>query len=310
LLSTLDGPPYNTIKKLVPRFPRAFSGTEYRGHMDFNTEQIRNLVKTALEEDISTGDITSIAIFDGTERSSAYITAKQAGIVCGTELVKLVYRILNGNVESTVLIPDGTLVKKGDIAVRLQGPTRSLLEGERTALNFFQRMSGIATKTSNIVKLVEGTDIGILDTRKTLPGFRTLDKYAVACGGGTNHRIGLYDMVLIKDNHIKAAGSITNAVSKVRDTWGTQYKVETETTTIDEVKEALESKSDIIMLDNMDKETMRKALEIIDGKAKTEISGNMSPEKILSLKDLHVDYISIGALTHSVEAFDWSMKFE
>jgi nicotinate-nucleotide pyrophosphorylase (carboxylating) len=278
--------------------------------MDFNTEQIRNLVKTALEEDISTGDITSIAIFDGTERSSAYITAKQDGIVCGTELVKLVYRILNGNVESTVLIPDGMPVKKGDIAVRMQGPTKSLLEGERTALNFFQRMSGIATKTSNIVKLVEGTDIRILDTRKTLPGFRTLDKYAVACGGGTNHRIGLYDMVLIKDNHIKAAGSITNAVSKVRDTWGTQYKVETETTTIEEVKKALESKSDIIMLDNMDKETMRKALEIIGGKAKTEISGNMSPEKILSLKDLPVDYISIGALTHSVEAFDWSMKFE
>lgn len=278
--------------------------------MDFKTESIRNLVKTALEEDISTGDITSIAIFDGSETSSAYITAKQDGIVCGTDLVKLVYSMINDDIECEILINDGKTVKKGDIAVRIEGPTKMLLEGERTALNFFQRMSGIATKTANIVKLVEGTNIKILDTRKTLPGFRMLDKYAVACGGGTNHRIGLYDMVLIKDNHIKAAGSITKAVKKVRDTWETQYTVETETTTLEEVKEALASESDIIMLDNMDKETMKKALEMIGGKAKTEISGNMSPEKILSLKDLAVDYISIGALTHSVEAFDWSMKFE
>jgi nicotinate-nucleotide pyrophosphorylase (carboxylating) len=278
--------------------------------MDFKTESIKNLVKTALEEDISTGDITSIAIFDGSEKSSAYIAAKQDGVVCGTEMVKIVYSMINNDIECKIIIPDGKNVKKGDIAVRILGSTKPILEGERTALNFFQRMSGIATKTADIVNLVKDTNIKILDTRKTLPGFRQLDKYAVECGGGTNHRIGLYDMILIKDNHIKAAGSITKAVKKVRDAWGTQYKVETETTTIEEVKEALDSKSDIIMLDNMDKETMRKALDIIGEKAQTEISGNMSSEKILSLKDLPVNYISIGALTHSVEAFDWSMKFE
>ena len=181
--------------------------------------------------------------------------------------------------------------------------------GERTALNFFQRMSGIATKTASIVSLVEGSTIRILDTRKTLPGFRLLDKYSVKTGGGQNHRIGLYDMVMIKDNHIAAAGSITAAVRKVREKWADRFRIEVETTTLDEVQEALASNADIIMLDNMTTPVMEEAARIIAGKAQIEISGNMNEARIREVKHIPIDFISIGALTHSVEAFDWSMRF-
>jgi len=272
-------------------------------------DSVMPLIKMALDEDISTGDVTSIAIFDGSEISSAYIIAKQDGIVCGTDLVKWVYEEIDQKVKVHVEIADGSHVKKGDVAIRVNGFTKSILEGERTALNFFQRMSGIATKTKDIVRLVEGTKIKILDTRKTLPGFRMMDKYSVKTGGGENHRIGLYDMVLIKDNHIRAAGSIATAVEKVRKQWKDAFRVEVETTTLDEVKEALASGADIIMLDNMDKPMMQEACEIIAGRAKIELSGNMDADRICNLRDLDIDFISIGSLTHSVEAFDWSMKF-
>ena len=267
------------------------------------------LIRLAVAEDISTGDVTSEAIFSGEEKSSAYIMAKQDGIVCGGDLVKWVYAELDPSVTVEQIVPDGVAIDKGKTVITIDGPTKSILEGERIALNFFQRMSGIATKTHSIVKLTEGTSISILDTRKTLPGFRLLDKYAVKCGGGKNHRIGLYDMVLIKDNHIKAAGSITNAVEKVRAEWNDRFRIEVETTNLDEVSEAVRERADIIMLDNMDVETMRKATEIIAAKAKIEISGNMDAEKISGVRSLKIDFISIGALTHSVDAFDWSMKF-
>jgi nicotinate-nucleotide pyrophosphorylase (carboxylating) len=272
-------------------------------------DNVLPLIRLAISEDISTGDVTSEAIFTGTEKSSAYIMAKQSGIVCGGNLVSWVYEEIDPSVVVKQSLPEGSRIDKGQTIITIEGPTKSILEGERIALNFFQRMSGIATKTDSIVKITDGTAISILDTRKTLPGFRLIDKYSVKCGGGKNHRIGLYDMVLIKDNHIKAAGSITAAVNKVRAKWGNQFTIEVETTTLDEVKEAVNEKADIIMLDNMDVATMRTAIEIISGRAKIEISGNMDEEKIGGVRELKIDYISIGALTHSVDAFDWSMKF-
>lgn len=272
-------------------------------------DTVEPLIQMALEEDISTGDVTSDAIFDGTEKSSASIVAKQDGIVCGGILVSYVYGLIDPSLDIHQLVAEGSPIKKGECVMTLAGSTRSLLTGERTALNFFQRMSGIATKTSAIVRLVEGSTIKILDTRKTLPGFRILDKYAVKTGGGRNHRIGLYDMVMIKDNHIKAAGSITEAVRRVRTAWDDRFQIEVETTTLDEVHEALEAKADIIMLDNMTTQQMEEAASVIAGQAQIEISGNMNEERIREVKHIPIDFISIGALTHSVQAFDWSMKF-
>jgi nicotinate-nucleotide pyrophosphorylase (carboxylating) len=277
--------------------------------MKLEKEKILPLIRTALDEDIATGDVTSSAIFTGTEISEAYIIAKQNGIVCGTDIVRWVYECVDPRIETTIRLSDGLKVTSGDIAVSFHGSTKSLLEGERTALNFFQRMSGISSKTYSAVELLKGSSIKILDTRKTLPGFRMIDKYSVKTGGGTNHRIGLFDMVLIKDNHIKAAGSIKDAVQKVRNKWGNTYRIEVETTTLDEVQEALSMNADIIMLDNMNNETMIKATTLIDGKAEVEISGNITAERITDIKKIPVNYISIGALTHSVDAFDWSMKF-
>ncbi|MGL4368711.1 MAG: carboxylating nicotinate-nucleotide diphosphorylase [Spirochaetota bacterium] len=273
-------------------------------------ENTLHLIRMALEEDISTGDVTSEAIFDGDEISTAKIVAKADGIVCGGDVVRMVYREIDPAIKIEQLLPEGSPVKKGQVVMTFEGRTKVLLSGERTALNFFQRMSGIATKTAGIVKLVEGSAIKILDTRKTLPGFRFLDKYSVKTGGGQNHRIGLYDMVMIKDNHIKAAGSITEAVAKVRFKWQNRFKIEVETTDIDEVQEALTVRADIIMLDNMAVEEMEKASALIARRAQIEISGNMNEDRIREVKHIPIDFISLGSLTHSVEAFDWSMKFE
>jgi nicotinate-nucleotide pyrophosphorylase (carboxylating) len=277
--------------------------------MNLSEADIRPLIQLAFKEDINTGDITSEAIFTGTEKSNAYIMAKADGVFCGGEVLRLVYNDLDPSVTVKLLVADGAKVRYGDIVCEIEGRTISILLGERTALNFIQRMSGVATKTASIASLVSGTKIKILDTRKTIPGFRLLDKYAVKCGGGENHRIGLYDMILIKDNHIKAVGGISNAVANVRAKWGTQYRIEVETSNLDEVQQAIDSKADIIMLDNMDKELMKKAVTLVNKQAKIEISGNMNAEKIKELTSLDIDYISIGSLTHSVEAFDLSMKF-
>ena len=200
-------------------------------------------------------------------------------------------------------------MKKGDALVRIKGRTGSILTGERTVLNFLGHMCGVATKTKELTSLLKGTAIKILDTRKTMPGFRVLDKYAVRSGGGENHRMGLYDMVLIKDNHIKAAGGIAEAVVKARSAYGDKYKIEVETTNIDEVREALSQDIDIIMLDNMDRKTMKMAVNIIAGKRKIDASGNMDIKKIRQIRDFRIDYISIGAITHSVNSLDLSMKF-
>jgi nicotinate-nucleotide pyrophosphorylase (carboxylating) len=267
------------------------------------------IIQLALNEDIGTGDVTSNAIFNGTEESEAVIFAKEEGIFCGGKIIQFIYEVIDPAIEVSPEIKDGTQLKPGDIVANISGSTKNILIGERTVLNFIQRLCGIATRTRNLRSLLEGTRITILDTRKTAPGLRLLDKYAVKTGGGLNHRMGLFDMVLIKDNHIMAAGGIREAVKRVKGEYGNKYRIEVEATTLDEVREALDSGADIIMLDNIDRETMQEACELIRGKAKIEISGNMDEEKIGSIMDLKVDYISIGALTHSVKAFDLSMRF-
>jgi len=268
------------------------------------------IVELALREDIGSADITAAAIFRGGERCRARVIAKEKGLFCGGELAGIIYEKVDPAVNVDIIVRDGGEISSGETALVCEGPTAAILTGERTVLNFLQRLSGIATKTGGIVSLLRGTGIEVLDTRKTAPGMRLLDKYAVKAGGGTNHRMGLYDMVMIKDNHIQGAGSIAEAVKRVRALHGDAFTVEVETTTINEVREALEAGADIIMLDNMDTETMAGAVNIIDNKAKTEVSGNVDERRIAELKKLKVDYISIGALTHSVKGFDLSMKFD
>lgn len=273
------------------------------------TNAILTLIDLALKEDVAGGDITSEAIFPPGQFSESKIIAKEQGILCGLPLAREVYRRIDPSIEMSILKNDGEEVKAGNEVVRFKGPTGALLTGERTLLNFMQRLSGIATMTARLMKILEGTDIKILDTRKTLPGFRILDKYAVRTGGGQNHRMGLFDMVMIKDNHIKAAGSITEAVNLVRAKWNDRFRIEVETTSHEEVREAVLAGADIIMLDNMTTSTMEKAVEIIDRRAKVEISGNVDEARLQEIKHIKIDYISLGALTHSVQAFDLSMKF-
>ncbi len=270
---------------------------------------LEKLLSLALEEDIGSGDVTSEAVFSGAERSDAVIRSKGKGIFCGEKVPGLCYEKIDAAVNVKTLIHDGAEINYGDELVKVSGSTKSILAGERIVLNFMQRMSGIATSAAYFSGIVKKSGVMILDTRKTLPGFRLLDKYSVITGGGANHRYGLYDMVMIKDNHIKAAGGIGKAVGMVRKTHGSRYRIEVETSNLAEVEEALISRADIIMLDNMDYRLMAEAVKKIDGNAKIEVSGNMDEEKIENIKDLKIDYISIGALTHSVKAFDMSMKF-
>jgi nicotinate-nucleotide pyrophosphorylase (carboxylating) len=269
---------------------------------------LERLLKTAIEEDIGTGDVTSDAIFPEDHRSDAVIISKEKGVFCGGEVIRRCYEKIDRSINTVIRVPDGKKLEPGDKAAEIRGNTGNILRGERIVLNFIQRMSGIATMTARLVSIMEGSEIKILDTRKTLPGHRLLDKYAVKTGGGQNHRMGLYDMVMIKDNHIKAAGSISSAVETVRNAYDRHYRVEVETTNTEEVREAVSAGADIIMLDNMDIPEMRESIEIIHKKAEIEVSGNITGERLTELKELDIDYISIGALTHSVKAFDLSMK--
>jgi nicotinate-nucleotide pyrophosphorylase (carboxylating) len=238
------------------------------------------------------------------------MVAKADGIVAGLQVAEMVFKSLDPEMVWNVKTPEGSKVKKGDVMVEFEGTYRALLTGERTALNFLQRMSGIATMSGKYAEAVKDFKTVILDTRKTLPGFRMLDKYAVKTGGASNHRIGLYDMAMIKDNHIEVAGGITNAVNAVRSKIKAGIKIEVETTTLEQVQEALDAGTDIIMLDNMDNETMRKSVDLIAGRAKVEASGNMTLERLREVAATGVDYISIGALTHSVSALDISQRLE
>ncbi len=267
-----------------------------------------SLIDLALQEDVGRGDITTNHLIPAGERRDAFMVAKADGVIAGLEVAEMVFRHFDPQLKWSPKVQDGMAVSKGDKIVEFSATYRALLTGERTALNFLQRMSGIATASAQYVAAVAGTDTRILDTRKTLPGFRLLDKYAVKAGGAGNHRIGLYDMVMIKDNHIAVAGGIDTAVKTIRAAVDSSVKVEVETTSLEEVQQALDAGADIIMLDNMDTPTMKQAVELIAGRAKTEASGNMTIERLLEVAGTGVDYISVGALTHSVTALDISQR--
>lgn len=274
---------------------------------------IDKLLDLGFEEDINTGDVTTESIIPESMHAVATMTAKQDGVISGLEIVKKVYDRLQEDVVFTPYFKDGDAVVKGDVILKIEASYPTLLKGERLSLNIFQRMSGIATETSKYVRELKGTTTELLDTRKTAPGMRVLDKLAVKHGGGTNHRMGLYDMAMIKDNHIKMAGGIAKAVEQVRSKIDPSIKIEVETTNLDEVKQAIDAGADIIMLDNMGNEAMTEAVAVIKaaGKGiKTEASGNMSIPRLIEVAATGVDYISVGALTHTVKAMDISMNIQ
>ncbi len=271
---------------------------------------VDDIIKTALSEDINYIDSTTDLLINEESRSDAYFMSKADGVVCGIEIAARVFEMLDPDIEFEILKKDGEKVAKGDIIANISGKTRAMLKAERTALNILQHMSGIATYTNKCVELVKGTNASITDTRKTLPGLRALQKYAVTVGGGRNHRFNLTDAAMLKDNHIDAYGGITAAVTELRKKAGHMLQIEVETRNLDEVREALAVGVNVIMLDNMSPDVMREACGIIAGKAKTEASGNVTLENIREVAETGVDIISLGALTHSVKAFDISMKWK
>ena len=271
------------------------------------TEDIESLVKTALEEDLKSGDITTRNIIPEGHLCEAEVTAKSSLILSGLDIFKAVFKKLDSDTEF-LLEPfhDGDSVTEGSTIIKFRCDGIKTLEGERSGLNILQWLSGIATLTRKYVDRAK--PVVVLDTRKTTPGLRVFEKYAVSCGGGTNHRFGLYDAVMIKDNHIKSAGSIFRSVEKVREALGNTNKIEVETQNLEEVQEALENKVDIIMLDNMNIDTIHEAVKIIDGRAKIEISGGVTYETLDEISKTGADFVSIGALTHSAPAVDISMN--
>ena len=270
--------------------------------------QIDDIIKTALLEDINYVDVTTDYLVDEESVSTAKYVSKDEGVLCGIDVALRVFDLLDNNVTTKVYIHDGEKVKKGDIIAEITGSTRALLKGERTALNLVQHMSGIATATNKCVELVKGTKASIADTRKTLPGLRVLQKYAVTVGGGRNHRYNLSDCAMLKDTHLDAYGSMTNAVNALREKMAHTIKIEVEVADLEQLQEALDLGVEVIMLDNMTNEDMTKAVEITAGRAKLEASGNVTAETIRGIAETGVDIISLGALTHSVKAFDISMK--
>ena len=278
--------------------------------MILNKIYVDNIIKTALLEDINYCDVTTDHLIPAEQDGTARFVSKADGIVCGTEIAVRVFQILDENVSFEILKKDGEEVKKGDVILTLKGKTAVLLKGERTALNLIQHMSGISTAANKYAKIVEGTNASIADTRKTLPGLRPLQKYAFMTGGAKNHRYNLSDAAMLKDNHIDAAGGITNAITKLRSKIGHMTKIEVETRNLDELQEALNAKADIIMLDNMSPELMKKAVEITNGRAILEASGGITDETLRAVAESGVDIISVGALTHSVKAFDISMYID
>lgn len=273
-------------------------------------QYLNKLIENALAEDLGPGDVTSEATIPADSVSTAGILAKQGLILAGIDAAQEVFHVLDPKIEYTPLARDGDRINAGTEIAKLVGNTRALLAGERVALNLLQHLSGIATLTARYVEKIQGLKVEVLDTRKTLPGLRRLEKYAVRMGGGKNHRFGLYDGVLIKDNHITAAGSITSAVSRARKTAHHLLKIEVETKTLEEVREALAAGADIIMLDNMPLEMMREAVRVINHQASVEASGNVTLEAIRQIAETGVDLISSGSLTHSASAADISMKIK
>ncbi len=276
-------------------------------HLELDHKIIGSIIQQALAEDIGPGDVTTDAIVSIEKQARAEWISKDAGVISGMDIARDVFQFMDPQLQWESYLKDGDQVSNGDKIATFKGSCRAILTAERTALNFSQRMSGIATQTRKAVDLLKGYKARIVDTRKTLPGLRLLDKYAVLSGGGKNHRMGLFDMAMIKDNHIVAAGSIKRAVQMIRER-NPDIKIEVETTTLDQVEEALQAGVDIVMLDNMDLDTMKSAVKLTGGKALTEASGNITLENIQKIAETEVDYISSGALTHSVQAFDISQR--
>ena len=266
--------------------------------------QVELIIDNALQEDIGSGDMTTELLIVQDTKCKAIIMAKEDGVAAGIPVAERVFKKLDENIIWNQKKREGEALKSGDILAEIEASARIILTGERLALNFLQRVSGIASLTSRFVKAVDGFSVKIVDTRKTAPGLRILDKYGVSVGGGYNHRFGLYDGILIKDNHIRVAGGITQAVELIHKRIKAESKIEVETSTLEEVKEALSAGADVIMLDNMSIEVMRQALEMIDRKALTEASGGINLENVRNVAETGVDFVSIGALTHSARALD------
>lgn len=269
---------------------------------------IDDFILMALKEDISSEDITTNSVMREKKLGTVQLICKQDGVIAGLEIFKRVFELLDRETITKLYFKDGDKVKKGDLLGEVEGDIRVLLSGERTALNYLQRMSGIATYTNNMVKLLEGSSVKLLDTRKTTPNMRIFEKYAVKVGGGNNHRYNLSDGILLKDNHIDAAGGVANAIKMAKEYAPFVRKIEVEVENLDMLKEALEAGADIIMLDNMSPEMMKEAVKLTRGKAVTECSGNITKENIQTIIDTGVDYVSSGALTHSAPILDVSLK--
>lgn len=278
--------------------------------MMINNFTIDRMLQSALEEDIGNGDITTLSTVSEEKVIKGSFIAKEDGVICGLPILLRVFEILDDSVNIDLNVSEGDVVYKGDIIAKISGTARSILTGERVALNFLQRLSGIATRTRAAVEQISGTKAVIADTRKTTPGLRSVEKYAVRIGGGSNHRFNLADGILIKDNHISASGGITQAISQARKMAPHTLKIEVEVETFEQIQEALLCKADIIMLDNMSIEEMTKAVSMIDGKALVEASGNMGDKNLAVVAGTGVDIISIGALTHTIRAMDISLRFK
>ena len=283
-------------------------------HYTMDVERYKWLIEAALKEDVGPGDATTEALIPPESQSVASMRSRQEGVACGLELARAVFCALSPDVAVQRVAKDGQKVLPGDVLLKVTGPTRALLTGERTALNFVQRLSGVATLTHRFASQLTGTGARLLDTRKTTPGWRELEKYAVLCGGGTNHRHGLYDLILIKDNHLAAVAAENNdpvveAVRRAREKFP-ELKVEVEADTLQQVEDAVRAGADIILLDNMTPEQLRRAVEVVSGRARTEASGGVNLETVRSIAETGVDYISAGSLTHSAAALDIGLDFD
>ncbi len=276
-----------------------------------NIDNLDDLIKMALREDVGDGDHSTLACIPPDAMGTAKMIAKQEGILCGAEVGRRVFQIVDPSLEVSLLVADGTPISKGDVLMTIHGPSGSILTAERTALNFMQRLSGIATETHRMVQMLSGLDTKLLDTRKTTPNMRLLEKYAVKCGGGTNHRIGLYDMVMLKDNHIDFAGGIEQAIDRTHDylkAKGKALRIEIEVRNLDELQRVLDHGGvDRIMLDNFDTETLREAVRRIDHRYETEASGGITEATLRQYAETGVDFISVGALTHHIKSLDISL---
>lgn len=278
-------------------------------NIGLDTKQVDRVIVTALEEDMPYGDVTTDNLIEPGARSRARFIAKADGVLAGMPVLARVFALIDPAVQVDIRMQDGCEAHKGDVIAHVEGPTAAILKGERTALNLVQRLSGIATRTHTFTELVRDFPVSVADTRKTTPGLRYLEKYAVRCGGGKNHRYSLSDAVMLKDNHIAAGGGILPAVQKVRAAIPHTVKIEVETENLDMVREALEARADIIMLDNMTTEAMAEAVRLVQGRALTEASGDVTEARIVEIARTGVDIISIGCITHSVRAMDISLRF-